>query len=660
MSQSFLTSLIGESVPPSLPDESQPLPTAVIDVGPPLSSPAPIPSVTLPSTSASPTSPAAASTPPSAPVEGYRPEEVDYTVSEKERAKRKKALEARALKQKDKVEKNEKWECPHTCGCKVQLSNFGSITNHVNNRNLHQSCTKECKKWMVCYGDGGRKRKGDQGVDETFKTSRVKDDSGGPSFSSSSSSSLSPFSRVPSAVTGREIGTPVVVIPVDAVDIAIYKWVHSKPKKGVPVPSTHNLESKDWGPIIPFVFRDDIRPVMQRNPIAVLRIPQHQRPLVMSYAHRPANMDVLIETPWPVWEMKVQEFNLPNEDKEDDGVLTSFADFQKASVATVTAINESNLHDLLLRPGGALTTKYLNNISLDLWGMALGTSKRPSHHYLNTNLFANHKRSLLSLIPDRFAGVTDAYCYLKTINSVFRIHIEPMFFDSYNYCWQGGSIWWFVKEEDLKALQAFVVDRVRRVFGLRHQLTEDEERLCMMLLYSRQLMFSPQQMIDAGVPLTRVEQTEGMIVMTRGYVFHQGIVMGDGSIQEAINFVGADWLTHGLPRLVSYLEDYIWWVHKATSPSSVDSVLFKLCYSAPVPTILQHEFSPVFAKKFIKAILKDLSQPMRERKVDYSAVKEDYLVKDGKIWKDLEAVIAMLGDRVMQKGEALIKGSLDE
>ena len=85
-------------------------------------------------------------------------------------------------------------------------------------------------------------------------------------------------------------------------------------------------------------------------------------------------------------------------------------------------------------------------------------------------------------------------------------------------------------------------------------MTDKEAKLCGMLLYSRELFLSPEEMaaFNPRLKVRRTEQRPNMAMYGRGSCPHWGIVSGFDCQQMAINTCPPKWLNDGLLRLYQY------------------------------------------------------------------------------------------------------------
>ena len=93
------------------------------------------------------------------------------------------------------------------------------------------------------------------------------------------------------------------------------------------------------------------------------------------------------------------------------------------------------------------------------------------------------------------------------------------------------------------------------------------------LLYTKHVLFHPDDLIAAGICLTEITQLKGQVVLGRGDVVHFGVntvppgYLGQEpesarSINEAVNLIPLHWLTTGFPLLTRWLQ----WLQRAWLP----------------------------------------------------------------------------------------------
>ena len=184
--------------------------------------------------------------------------------------------------------------------------------------------------------------------------------------------------------------------------------------------------------------------------------------------------------------------------------------------------------------------------------------------------------SLCYLMPDHsFHGFTSPSWYRKTPGSFFCLHVEQLYAPFYNLCYEGSTTWWAVRQEDRQLLDQYVVQRARQWYDVpaNVQLSATEEEAVRGLLYTKHVLFHPDDLVAAGIRVTEVTQLKGQVVLGRGDVVHFGVTtvppgyLGQKpksarSINEAVNFIPLHWLTTGLPLLTRWLH----WLQRVWLP----------------------------------------------------------------------------------------------
>ena len=152
------------------------------------------------------------------------------------------------------------------------------------------------------------------------------------------------------------------------------------------------------------------------------------------------------------------------------------------------------------------------------------------------------------------------------------MHVEQLFAPFYNICYEGSTTWWVVHRDDRQKLDEYLTRRAMQWYGVPDdvQLTDAEYAAIKGLLYTKAVVFHPDDVVAARVRLTRVVQGAGNVVVGDGDLVHFGVVTPNTerpkqsrSVNEAINFLPLRWLTTGLPRLVTWLR----WLRDAWLPS---------------------------------------------------------------------------------------------
>jgi hypothetical protein len=191
----------------------------------------------------------------------------------------------------------------------------------------------------------------------------------------------------------------------------------------------------------------------------------------------------------------------------------------------------------------------------------------------NPHRFALDPTNLCSLMPDHFfRGFSSPSWYVKQPGSYFCMHVEQLFAPFYNLCYEGGTTWWIVHDEDRLRLDEYVIARAREWYDLPAdvQLSRVEQDAVRGLLYTKHVVFHPEDLIAAGIRLTEITQTAGQLVIGRGDAVHSGMASVPPdlaasrarSVNEAVNFMPIEWLTTGLPQLAEWMQ----WLKTAWLP----------------------------------------------------------------------------------------------
>jgi hypothetical protein len=378
-------------------------------------------------------------------------------------------------------------------------------------------------------------------------------------------------------------------------------------------------------PLVPFVFIAEVINTMDRDCIAVFAVPVHQQPSNMEAHCQPRHWHRLMNTQTTPSKMRLTDINIPDSDEPVSG-RRSFAELHDPRAATAVRMTELQLWAYMERAADPsvppVWSWYLRDLELptmDVWGTSPGVAgsraykadKGAVRHYLNTNLFTPHAKSLFSILPADWVwrGVTSASCYLKMVLSIFRMHFEQAFFPAYNACTSGASHWYFVRDEHLPRLNALLVELLKKRYRLERQqpMTDEELAVLPFALYSRSLWLSPRLLLENGIPVERVVQTAGQVVVVDGCILHWGMV-GDADdphcVQEAINFCPQSWLTRGLKRLVAWMADLHRYldVVDATTNGEFASLM---CTDA-VQLLLAHHAPANMVKPLLEKLKKEL------------------------------------------------------
>ena len=164
---------------------------------------------------------------------------------------------------------------------------------------------------------------------------------------------------------------------------------------------------------------------------------------------------------------------------------------------------------------------------------------------------------------------------MKTADSFFALHIEQLYAPFYNIAYEGGTTWYAVQRDDRPLLDTYIVERLRRWFDVPadrwHEVSVAERAAIAMLLYTKRLLFHPDDLLAYGILVSTIEQTSDGVVIGDGDVVHFGHVTKppealqpplpasatcpstERSVNEAVNFMPLDWLQTGLPSMRAWL-----------------------------------------------------------------------------------------------------------
>jgi JmjC domain, hydroxylase len=344
--------------------------------------------------------------------------------------------------------------------------------------------------------------------------------------------------------------------------------------------------------------------------------------------HYPQSLRKIMTTPSQVYSMKCRAINIPDTDDQcDSRPLQTFEQLLKTGgshlrLQELAFLDQMRNHDLARCSSFQLETLYMMDMRLDVWDRLPDGSH--VKHFLNTNLFNHGQRlSLMTLMDsDTFAGFDSAFIYCKLGNSFFKMHVEQLFAPFYNYCWQGSTVWYAVMEEDRQAFMRFLIDKVGEQHNIG-QVTAEEEKLFLALLYSKQIFLDPFDLHNAGVPVYRVCQRENQIIIGSGTVIHWGKCGDDAiSVNEAVNYLPVRWLIDGLPQLVQHvqwLRHYIE-VDSDSATLNLNQALRDTVFNSGVRRMVSHHMPLMYTKKLCQRILWDTTKP--PFKCDYTGITQ--------------------------------------
>ena len=194
---------------------------------------------------------------------------------------------------------------------------------------------------------------------------------------------------------------------------------------------------------------------------------------------------------------------------------------------------------------------------------------RTSWSKWDLRLLPIHPHSILATLYDKgevITGVSRPWVYCGSPLSSFAWHAEDHYLYSLNYLHQGKAKVWFGCPGD------------------SHCKVEEVMRSEMPLLYEKHrdlhhhlvTFLDPEILKSHGVPVYRVEQNPGELVVTFPKAYHAGFNSGF-NIAEAVNVACEDWLSYGVESQLRYTAD------RRDPVFSVDALIWELAWASNVP-----------------------------------------------------------------------------
>ena len=180
-----------------------------------------------------------------------------------------------------------------------------------------------------------------------------------------------------------------------------------------------------------------------------------------------------------------------------------------------------------------------------------------------------------------------------------------------------------VRREDREALDNYLVKRAMQCYWVDEKvvLTYEEEIAVRGLLYTKAVVFHPDDVAKAGVRLSKVEQVRGTVVIGDGDLVHFGTATASDqphSVNEAINFIPVQWLTTGLPRLVTWMR---WlrdtWLPMQQSDAMPEGSKVNLriaIQDARTNYLMALHCSPLWCEEFLARLRTLIAKPTRDPK----------------------------------------------
>ncbi|KAA8491227.1 Lysine-specific demethylase [Porphyridium purpureum] len=176
---------------------------------------------------------------------------------------------------------------------------------------------------------------------------------------------------------------------------------------------------------------------------------------------------------------------------------------------------------------------------------------RPRSDPWNLNTLSQSNRMLLSFIA-RFctdvnlSGVAQPWIYFGMLFSTFCWHTEDNYLFSINCLHEGSSKFWYgvpgwgPQQPELAFERAF--------YSVHSQKAKHDHAN---ILYDLRTMISPAQLREHNVPVYRLVQHAGEIVVTLPHAYHSGFSTGF-NCAEAVNFALPCWFVYGVRSETRY------------------------------------------------------------------------------------------------------------
>lgn len=181
------------------------------------------------------------------------------------------------------------------------------------------------------------------------------------------------------------------------------------------------------------------------------------------------------------------------------------------------------------------------NASSSKHGSVLGIKRKrdtrdgPKWHVTNVN-----EAGLLRHLSFH-AGVSHPMFYSGGRFSRFCWHTEDMYLNSISYNHRGGSKVWLGAPPWCAALVEEVC--AKQIFMETVEADKGKNR-GIRLLQGKTTLIDPLLLLEAGVPVCRIEQKPGMFIVTATRGYHAGFNRSF-NIAEAVNYAGVQWFTWG-------------------------------------------------------------------------------------------------------------------
>ena len=193
-----------------------------------------------------------------------------------------------------------------------------------------------------------------------------------------------------------------------------------------------------------------------------------------------------------------------------------------------------------------VTVEYGNDIE----GTAFPSSKKDRLGRTPWNLreLPRCASSTLRFVDKKMPGILEPMLYIGMVFSTFAWHVEDHFLYSINYNHMGSAKLWYGVPGDRATDFERVAGRV--LFNNKQASTanpngddaamKELEPAIFTNLMNKAAMFSPESLLEAGVPVVRAVQQPGDFVVTFPKSYHGGFNCGF-NCAEAVNFAASSW-----------------------------------------------------------------------------------------------------------------------
>ncbi|XP_028753344.1 lysine-specific demethylase JMJ706-like [Neltuma alba] len=160
----------------------------------------------------------------------------------------------------------------------------------------------------------------------------------------------------------------------------------------------------------------------------------------------------------------------------------------------------------------------------------------------NLKNFSRLQKSTLRFIDRDIPGITDPMLYIGMLFSMFAWHVEDHYLYSINYHHSGANKTWYGVPSC--AASQFEEVALDQVFHYKILSKHDGKAGAFEALSHKTTMFSPNVLLQHGVPVYKAVQKPGEFVITFPKAYHAGFSHGF-NCGEAVNFAVSDWFPLG-------------------------------------------------------------------------------------------------------------------